>query len=219
MPTHLDILGKRRCGGGTVQRSQQTRCDAQHDGRIKACRVLPLGPISLGCSWPMATLVGPTLGLGVYDAFKRSCVASSPVSSCIIPASYEHAHHRHSKRVKTRLVMKESETLSIEDATMGTKVQPDEMPSAATGAAAAGEEDAKKTEAELPKCSYWKLFSNSDRFDSLLMAIGIVGSLCNGRAHASVVYQTCSAAGASLTAVPETPPASPAPWPIGCLGT
>ena len=67
---------------------------------------------------------------------------------------------------------------------MGTKVQPDEVPSAA--AAAAGEEDAKKAEAELPKCSYWKLFSNADRFDSLLMAIGIVGSLCNGRWHAAV---------------------------------
>ena len=67
---------------------------------------------------------------------------------------------------------------------MGTKVQPDKVPSAA--AAAAGEEDAKKAEAELPKCSYWKLFSNADRFDSLLMAIGIVGSLCNGRWHAAV---------------------------------
>ena len=81
--------------------------------------------------------------------------------------------------------MKEVEIPSTEDSsTMGTKVQPDEVPSAA--AAAAGEEDAKKAEAELPKCSYWKLFSNADRFDSLLMAIGIVGSLCNGRWHAAV---------------------------------
>lgn len=70
--------------------------------------------------------------------------------------------------------------LEIEDSSMNnTKVRPDEAPSPTSEAEAAA--DAAKKAEELPKCSYWKLFSNADRFDKLLMAIGIVGSLCNGR--------------------------------------
>lgn len=38
----------------------------------------------------------------------------------------------------------------------------------------------KKSEEDFPKVDYFKLYSNADRTDYLLMAIGTVGALSNG---------------------------------------